>query len=158
MPLPDAARDYLLKALDGTPVVLSALLGSRPDDDPIWDRRPDPERFTLREVLAHLADWEPIWLERVTQVRTGSHPFLPSIDEGALAVANGYESAIPSESLRRFVDGRRACVDCLRTVGADEWDLTCDREFVGELTLQQLAYYILAHDAYHLRQAAEYMG
>lgn len=156
MPLPDAARDYLLKALDGTPVVLSALLGSSPDDDPIWDKRPEPERFTLREVLAHLADWEPIWLERVAKIRTGSDPFLPSIDEGALAVSNRYDAMAPSESLQRFTEGRKVCVERFRTIDAGEWDLTGEREFVGPLTLQQLVYYILAHDAYHLRQAAEW--
>lgn len=156
MPLPDAARDYLLKALDGTPVVLAALLGERSDDDPIWDKRPDPDRFTLREALAHLADWEPIWLERVAKIRTGSHPFLPSIDEGALAISNHYDTISPSESLRRFRDGRAACIENFKAIDRDAWDLTCDREFVGILTLQQLIYYVLAHDAYHLRQVAEW--
>ncbi len=157
MPLPTAARDYLVKALDGSPVVLAALIGDRSDDDPLWDSRPDPERFTLREALAHLADWEPIWLERMQKIETGVHPFLPSVDEGALAIENNYSASSPRASLARLSEGRATVVEHLKAVPDEAWDLTGDREFVGVLTLQQLAYYILAHDGYHLRQAAEWI-
>ena len=156
MPLPTAARDYLLKALDGTPVVLKALVGEHGDSDPIWDRRPDPERFTPREILGHLADWEPIWLERLQRMATGDHPFLPSVDEGLLATEHDYAHSSPSRNLTRQKAGRAEVVSYLREIPDDYWDLTGDREFVGVLTLQQLAYYILAHDAYHLRQVAEW--
>lgn len=154
MPLPTAARDYLIEAVAGTPLILSTLLANRDDSDAVWDKRPDPERFTLREVLGHLADWEPIWVERISKIRKGDHPFLPSIDEGALAAENDYASSSPIANLKRFAEGRRATVDCLRSIRDEEWDLTCEREFVGPLTLQQQAYYILAHDGYHARQVA----
>ena len=158
MPLPAAARDYLINALDGTPVVLAAILGARPDVDPIWDKRPNPDRFTLREALAHLADWEPIWRERIDKIQTGTHPFLPSVDEGALAVERDYASRSPSASLAKLALGRQELVTRLKTIPDDDWDLTGDREFVGVVTLQQQVYYILAHDAYHLRQAAEWIA
>jgi uncharacterized damage-inducible protein DinB len=155
MPLPNAARDYLLKGIESTPTILRALTIARADDDPAWDRRSDPDRFTLREALAHLADWEPIWLERFQRIRVGDHPFLPSVDEGALAIENRYSEIAPSQSLAKQREGRRSLTAYLRSIRDDEWDLTCDREFVGVLTLQQLAMYILAHDAYHLEQVAE---
>ncbi|MFI5385198.1 MAG: DinB family protein [Fimbriimonadales bacterium] len=157
MPLPNAARDYLIKGLDGSPVVLSGLLGDRIDSDSIWDRRPDPDRFTLREALAHLADWEPIWLERIQKIQAGYHPFLPSVDEGALAEEHNYAASSPNDRLERYTEGRAKLVEHLKTIQDDEWDLTCEREFVGVLTLQQQVYYILAHDAYHLRQVAEWV-
>ena len=34
----------------------------------VADRKPDPERFTIREVVAHMADWEGVWLERARRV------------------------------------------------------------------------------------------
>jgi uncharacterized damage-inducible protein DinB len=158
MPLPAPARDYLLKALEGNPVVFARLVGAYGEDDSLWDRRPDPERFTLREILAHLADWEPIWLERVQRIAQGNHPFLPSVDEGLLAVRNDYPKSSPTKNLRRQRDGRMELVAYLSTLPDDAWDLTGDREFVGILTLQQQAYYVLAHDAYHMRQVAEWLG
>ena len=65
--MPAAVRKYLLSALAGTPVVADRLLLDVHADDPRWDFRPEPDRFTLREVVAHLADWEPIHLERLTR-------------------------------------------------------------------------------------------
>lgn len=155
MPLPTAAQDYLVKALSATPVVLSSLLdGAR---DPDWDRRPDPDRFTLREVVAHLADWEPVWLERLQRIATEDHPFLPSVDESQMVVENDYASTSPTESLARFVQGRETLVAYIRSVSDDLWDRTGDREFVGILTMHQQAYFALSHDAYHLRQVAEWL-
>ena len=158
MPLPTAARDYLIKALEGTPVVLQSLIGEHSDSAAIWDRRPDPERFTLREILGHLADWETIWLERLQRMATGDHPFLPSVDEGLLAVAHDYAHSSPTHNFTRIRLGRDHLVTYLKAVPDDFWDLTGDREFVGVLTMQQQAYFILAHDAYHLRQVAEWVG
>jgi hypothetical protein len=158
MPLPIPARDYLFKALIGTPVVVSALLGDRDDSDPIWDKRPDPERFTLREILGHLADWEPIWQDRISKTLRGDQPFLPSIDEGQLAIEHNYAGSSPTATLRRFSEGRQALVDFLGAIADDKWDLTCDREFVGVLTVQQLAFFALAHDGYHVRQVADWVA
>ena len=64
--LPEKARFYLMKGLESAPVVIKRML--RTADSVDWDRRPDPERFSLREVLSHLADWEPIWLERIRRM------------------------------------------------------------------------------------------
>ena len=158
MPLPDAARDYLLKALAATPVVASSLIGDRAEEDPIWDRRPDPERFSLREVLAHLADWEPIWLERLTKIATTDHPFLPSVDETAMVEQNDYANSSPRRDLAKLREGRENLIAYLKTVPDEAWDRTGDREFVGILTLQQQAYFALSHDAYHLRQIAEWLA
>ena len=53
--LPSLARIYLISALEGTPDVLNGFLAPLGPEDQRWDFRPDPERFTLREVVAHLA-------------------------------------------------------------------------------------------------------
>lgn len=158
MPLPTAARDYLLRGLEATPVVLTALLRDRSDEDAIWDVRPDPNRFTLREALAHMADWDPIWVERVHVVLTEDNPVLNSIDEGVLEVERKYSEIPPSVSLARLRSGRVKLMESLRAVGDDAWDRPCNREFVGDLTLQQLVCLMLGHDAYHLRQAADWIG
>lgn len=53
-------RKYLVGALDGAPDVFESLLAGLTDAE--IDRRPDPDRFTLREMMAHLADWSrSIW-------------------------------------------------------------------------------------------------
>jgi hypothetical protein len=158
MPVPQAALDYLLKALSAQPTIATALLGHVRHDSHVWDRRPDPSRFSLREVLAHLADWEPIWLERVRRFATEEHPFLPSVDEGALAAQHDYANSSPSDSLRAYVDGRRRLVQFLSTLPADAWDRTGDRELVGDLSLYQQVAMALSHDGYHMKQIVEWLA
>ena len=158
MIFPAPARLYLLKALAGTPSVFEKLLSDLGPDDPKWDTKPDPERFSLREVIAHLADWEPIWLGRVNRIRTESNPFLPSIDEGELATLNDYLHQDPIENLRCYRSGRAELVTTLAQLSDEDWNKQCDREFVGILSMQMFASLILSHDGYHTAQVVEWLA
>lgn len=157
MPYPVPAQTYLLKALSGTPFVLEKLLSGIDASDPIWDRRPEPDRFTLREILAHLADWEPIWKMRFERMRDEESPFLESIDEGQLVIDHDYAHQDPIANIARYKEGRVQLVDLLSTLDEPTWDKTGDREFVGLLTVQMLAGLIQSHDGYHLIQVVKWL-
>ena len=47
---------YLLPAIESGPKVVARLIQLIPNYR--WDIHGDPNRFTVREVVAHLADWE----------------------------------------------------------------------------------------------------
>lgn len=157
MSFPAPARTYLFKALAGTPDVLAKLLAGIEATDPIWDKRPDPERFSLREVLAHLADWEPIWKSRFERMRDEENPFLGSVDEGQLVIDHDYAHQNPIANLARYKQGRRELVDVLGALSDEDWDKTGYREFVGDLTVQMLASLIQSHDGYHLVQVVKWL-
>src|SRR5690348_11093850 len=125
---PVVVRRYLITGLSGTPDVLDGFLKSLPADDPLWDFRPDPDRFTLREIVAHLADWEPIVLERAARTRTENEPHLPDIDEGRLAIEHDYAHSDPHRSLARFREGRVTLINLLRSVEETEWGRLAFRE------------------------------
>jgi hypothetical protein len=119
---PDPVRRYLLHGLAATPVVIDRLLRDAAPGD--YDRRPDPERFTLREVLAHLADWEPIWLERLEKIRSEARPALPSYDEGQLAIDRDYAHADPARQRACFREGRTRLLQFLEELASDDWERT----------------------------------
>lgn len=157
--LPAAVKRYLLAGLTGTPDVLDSLLNNLPPDDPAWDRRPDPERFTIREVLAHLADWEPIFLERLTRVRDHQpEPVLQGYDEGRIALERDYAHSDPLENLSRFRQGRTAVMLFLRTTEDADWQKAGRHTEVGPITLEQLAVLIVGHDGYHAQQIALWLA
>src|SRR5690242_294612 len=93
-------RNYLIHGLRASPELIERLLGEATQED--FDRRPDPERFTIREVVAHLADWDPIWRMRLERIVKEDEPLLESIDEGELAVKNKYDQLDVHEQLARF--------------------------------------------------------
>jgi uncharacterized damage-inducible protein DinB len=152
---PEPVRRYLLQGLAATPIVLERLLREATPAD--YDRRPDPERFTLREALCHLAEWESLWLERVRRTCTEACPLLPNADPDAAAEAGDYGNADPTEQRRRFREGRAALLAYLESRAPAEWDRTCEHSEWGRMTLSDLVALILGHDGYHLRQTAEWL-
>ena len=158
MPVPETVVKYIVDGIEGAPSVMKSVLGHLGPNDPRWDARPDPERFTLREMVAHVADWDPIFLGRVEKMKSESNPMLESVDEGALAIEHGYSNQDPVANLDRLAASRPKLVSALRSVSPEDWDRTGHRQFVGDVSLFQLATMIIGHDAYHLRQAAAFVG
>lgn len=152
------ARRYVLAGLTGTTTVIAVLLNNFSSDDPRWDIQPDPERFSLREMTAHLADWDEIWLERAVRIVTEETPELPDVDEGLIAVARDYAHQDPRANLARFATGRAKLVAYFDAVPEIAWSRKGNRPpTIGEIELDALAALILGHDGYHTKQTAEYL-
>ena len=151
MVIPPALKTYLIGGIAGTPTVMSRLAERITD----WDARSAPERFTYREALAHLADWDGVFGERIRRILTEENPTLPDIDEGALAVEHDYANQDPLMIFERFEASRADLVAQLQGLSEDDWHRVGHREKVGDLNLLHLATMILGHDAYHIRQFSE---
>src|SRR5258708_3599403 len=122
--LPAKARHYLLEGLRGTPVVVDRLLREAIETD--FDRRPDPARFTIREVMGHLADWEGVWMERASRILNEDHPSLPGYDEGQWAIDHDYAHMNVAEQQTRFRVGRARFADLFRGLSPDQWERTAN--------------------------------
>lgn len=151
----EGVRSYILQGLQATPAVLAHLL--KHASKQIWDKRPDPERFTLREVAAHLADWESVWQERLGRVRDENHPILPDRDPDQLAKDHDYAHADVGASLRRFQEGRKKVLQILEELELSAWSRTGQHTTRGTLSIHDLAVIILGHDGYHLKQVTEWI-
>jgi uncharacterized damage-inducible protein DinB len=155
--IPAKLRNYTMISLEGTPIVMQGLLGRFAADDPIWDKRPQPERFTLREVLAHLADWDEIFLERIMRTASEDNPTLPDRDEGQLAIDHGYTRQDPLENIQRFAQNRAALTSYVKSLPESAFDRVALRPELGSMSIALQLALIQAHDGYHTRQAAEYI-
>jgi uncharacterized damage-inducible protein DinB len=151
---PERIRKYALSAIAGTPEVLEAVLHGVTDGEA--DSRPDPERFTIREVLCHLADWEPIWLERLSAIAEQEKPFLPGYDEGQFAIERDYAHSNTTEQADRFRTGRLALVEYVTNAPAEAWERTGTHGEIGTITFGELVFLLVAHDGYHLKQVVQY--
>lgn len=148
-------RGLLITSLAGTPLVLARLTHGLGAD--ALDRRPDPNRFTVREILAHLADWDPIFRERMRVCRDErSATFVPR-DEEQMAIDNDYAHSDAAASLTRFTQERAVTVSFLRDLSAEQWDLAAAHVMAGPMTIGNLVDLVAAHDGYHVRQIAEWL-
>lgn len=152
--LPKKVHTYLLGALEGAPDLFDALLRGMTDAEA--DRRPDPARFTLREALAHLADWEDVLRGRLTQTRDEDRPILQGLDEGQWAVDRDYAHADWREQARLYRERRRQMVDLLHALSPAQWERVGNHTELGPITLEAQAVLVSAHDAYHLQQIAQW--
>lgn len=112
----------------------------------------DPSQFTLREVIAHLADWEGIWLERSQRMVYETNPVLGNIDEETLARVNNYKTIDIDTSLARFRQGRSRLVDFLVPQTDEGLSRTAIHAAQGTITLSTLIRLIMSHDTYHIAQ------
>ena len=155
--LTERTRHYLLLDLESAPDVLARLLADTPDPA-VYDRRPDPDRFTLREMVAHLADWEAMFLERLTKTRDEENAILQGLDEGQVAIDNDYAHADPAECLARYKAGRVKIVSLLPGLVPEQWGRTGRHTEIGPITLEEQAILIAAHDGYHRQQTLEWLA
>ena len=152
--LPEKVRTYLLGALAGAPDLFDTLLRGLTDAEA--DRRPDPDRFTIREALAHLADWEDVFGGRLIQTRDEDAAILQGYDEGQWAIDRDYAHADWRPQARLFRERRQRLVELLRALTPAQWERVGNQTEVGPITLEQQAVLICAHDAYHLQQIAKW--
>jgi hypothetical protein len=147
---------YLLASLPLSPQAFERLAAHIPERR--FDERTDPDRFTFREAIAHLADWEPIFLQRIQAGvdKPGAEIF--GMDETQRAIDQRYESWDVKESLRIFAEAREQTVRYLRALTAAQWETTVVHNEKGSMTAYDQANMLLGHDIYHFDHATQFLG
>ena len=141
---------YIRRSLRFNPVIIERLVGKLPA--PAFDDRPDPERFTIREVLCHLADWEPFFLERLKGAVTVDNFQITPYDEGQLAIDNDYAHHDPHAALKRYTAGRETYAAYVETFSPEVLDRPAFHPEQGRLTAGDLINMVVGHDVYHIEQ------
>lgn len=142
-----------LKEGPGALKLLIDLLGEAVVDVPTG-----PDRFTPREVVAHLADWEPIFRSRIVRTIEEERPTIAVYDEGSRAAELGYSTWDVGRTLVSFQCERAATVGVLENLEPKDWQRVFIHPENGEMTLAQQAGMLVGHDAYHIRQLIEVMS
>lgn len=146
--------NYLLKALDATPELIADYINAA--NETTADIRFDPERFTIREVICHLADFEPIFRGRMERIASEEYPTLEDRDEGQMAIDNDYAHADIHEQTRLFLNERTKTVAFLTSLPAEQWSRAGFREKIGKIDIETIAHMLVTHDVYHLKQLSDY--
>lgn len=149
-------KPYFINVMEFGPVTMARIVNRI--DPHRFDERTDPDRFTLREAIAHMADWEPILRGRIrTGVETPGAT-IEAYDEGELADKNAYQTKNVSESLETY---RRERAETVRYVqGLSDEDL--QKHFIhperGPLTISDMVYMMNGHDLYHIEHLTQYLA
>jgi len=149
-------RSYLWRGVESNARVISFLLRDLPEDSLHWDARPDANRFSLREIVAHLVDYDSVTRERFERIIREDKPELPNWDESE-ATAH-YDARNPKHQLENLLVSRQELAVWLEGLSDKEWKRTGSRPGVGEFSVEEGVALMLGHDAYHLEQIAAWLG
>lgn len=91
---------------------------------------------------------------RTLRIREEDRPFFERASRQNADTA----SRSPLENLRAFGTARRQWAALLGTLTESDWERMADTEFMGPVSMEQQAVFVLAHDSYHVRQVAEWLA
>ncbi len=149
------ARDPMA-VLDETPDAAAALIRDVPSDRL---REPEaPGRWSVGEVLAHLADSELVWSARLRFVLGQDRPELTGYDQDEWARRLGYADLEPAESLDRFRRLRRWNLELLGPLPDSRLDRIGIHVERGEESVRHMLRLYAGHDLVHLAQIRRILG
>jgi hypothetical protein len=115
--------------------------------------RPDPESWSILEVVNHLYDEErEDFRAHVDAILNGKT--WTFIDPQGWVTERGYNQRQLEESLANFLAEREKSLAWLRELGSPDWDLAFQAPF-GPLRAGDVLVSWAAHDLLHLRQLVE---
>jgi uncharacterized damage-inducible protein DinB len=83
--------------------------------------RPIPNRWSTMEVICHLADFEPIYADRMKRVIATERPLLLSAGRDRFVKTLAYHGRDPGEELALIELTRKQMVRILRTLDDEAW-------------------------------------
>ncbi len=116
----------------------------------VCDRSPAPGRWSVREIIAHLADCEVVFAFRIRQTLTGGHPTLQPFDQGEWA--ERYSAYDLPSATKLFTAARTWNVKLLKRISTAERKLPATHPERGTMTLWTIVETMGGHDINHLNQ------
>ena len=139
-----------LAAQRSAPSTLAQLISGVPDDT--LHRRPAPGKWSIVEIIAHLAEDELTSSWRYRQMIENDGVALPGFDQELWARLGDYNSWTARDALDMFRLLRQANVTVLSHLSPAEWERSGTHSERGRLTVRSLAAHMVGHDANHFAQ------
>ena len=117
--------------------------------------KPAPEKWSIAEVLAHLADAEIVGSWRMRSVVCASGTTLQPYDQDSWAAAFQYGKREAKQSLELFRVLRENNVAMLKSLPKEAWDTHGMHLERGKETLAHIVRMFAGHDVNHVRQVEE---
>lgn len=121
--------------------------------DKILRYKPSPGKWSVLEVLAHLADIEIVYGYRLRQMLADKDPVIAPMDQDAWAKNLGYVDSLPAEMIALYGLNRHANLKLLRRLKADDLKKSAFHpELKSQVTVADLVERMAEHGTTHLGQ------
>ena len=111
---------------------------------------PAPGKWSVREILCHMADCEVAWAWRLRKTYGEDRPALQPFEQDAWARAYGGSGYTAEAALRTWEALRAWNLALLDTLSEPEKTRSAEHATLGELTLWKIVEIAAGHDLHHL--------
>lgn len=115
-------------------------------------RRPAPDKWSVAEIVAHLADAELAISWRIRQILSKNAIPIQAYDQDVWAKTFDYAHRDPRQSLASYRALREANVALLKSVPRKLWDNYGVHEERGNESISHVVRMVAGHDLNHLQQ------
>lgn len=146
------AGDDIVARLEGQLSDTLALLGGV--DERQAESRYEPGKWSLKEVVGHVLDYERIFASRAQAFARVGKIAMPGFDQIELMRGTPFDSYRLGELATEFEHARRANVSFFRHLGDEAWG----RRGVAsdaEVSVRALAYIMAGHELHHMQVIRE---
>jgi uncharacterized damage-inducible protein DinB len=113
--------------------------------------RPVPGKWSIQQVVCHLADFEPIYADRMKRVLVEDNPTMFGGDPDVFAAGLHYENRNVYEELELIRVVRKQMARILRASDVEDFQRTGVHSESGPLTLETLLERITGHIPHHVK-------
>jgi hypothetical protein len=139
-----------LKVLAGTPKKIERLIKGVPASK--LRKQPAPGKWSVGEILAHLADCEIVTGWRMRQILGAPGTPIQAFDQDSWAAAGHYAKRDPRKSLEHFGAARAANVALLKSLSPEQWKHHGMHAERGEESIEHIVRLNAGHDINHVKQ------
>jgi hypothetical protein len=115
-------------------------------------KRPAPEKWSVTEILAHLADVEIVQGFRIRMILGSSGTAIQGFDQEVWAAYSNYASHDPALSLEGWRVTRERTLRLLKSLSPEMWDRYGMHSERGKETVRRVTEMMAGHDINHYRQ------
>lgn len=114
------------------------------------DVAPIPGKWSTRQVICHIADFEPVYADRMKRALAEDEPTIFGGDPDAFAARLAYDQRDIEEELQMIESVRKHMARILRTLTGDDFQRKVNHSEDGPLTVEQLLTHITNHIPHHI--------
>ncbi len=150
-----AGKDALAMQRE-TPEAIAQLIKGVPDEQ--LTRRPDPQKWSIVEIVAHLAEDELVTSWRYRQMLETPGCALAGFDQNLWEQLGKYAAWSMHEAIEMFRLLRNANIRLLQNLSPEQWQAHGVHAERGRITVHELASHIAGHDLNHIEQIGRILG
>ncbi len=121
-------------------------------------KRPAPDKWSVSEILAHLADAEMVGSFRMRLILGAPGTPVAAFDQDAWVVSGHYEKRDPRKSLDLFRALREANLALLKSLRPEQWKHYGMHSERGQESIERIVHMFAGHDINHLQQIERILG